>query len=217
MASLTQLEARIRATVGDVRAARFSTTNLVYPIINSAMKELASITRKYNVIDTSFTFTAPGPMDLPSDFIGLNRIRLDDNALWKLDFRQIRQWQAGSSTTPNFYSIKAKKLYLVPSPSANVTLELDYIGTPPELDSGADELDESLGPFRDTYVVAYTCRELSIISQDFEAAQQFAGMLGTNEMKSRDWANTEEMFEDHQIYSAEYATDDSFGRAGWVG
>lgn len=216
MADLDALTARIRASVGDVRAARFSSTTLVHPIINSAMRELAHITQKYNVINAAFVVAAPGPADLPDGFIGLNRIRNSDgNPIWKIDFRQIRDWNVGTSTSPRFFAIKSKKLYLVPTPSVNQTLELDYIGVPPDLTLGTDTIPDELGPFRDSYVVAYACRELSIIGQDFEAAQQFAGQMGTYEMRSRDWANTEDMFENHQVFF-DGATDDSYGRHSWL-
>lgn len=216
MADLDALIARIRRTVGDVRGARFDSAELITPIINSAMRELAHITQKYNVIDAAFSFTAPGPEDLPANFIGLNRIRnSDDNPLWRIDFRDIKQWNVGTSTTPNFYAIKSKKLYLVPNPSSNVTIELDYIAVPADLSAGSDELDASLGPFAEAFVVAYASRELSVIGQDFEAAQIFTGQMGSAEMKSRDWANTEEMFEGHQVYSSNTMVDDSRGR-GWL-
>lgn len=216
MADRDDLVARIRRTVGDVRGARFHETELIVPIINSGMQELAHITQKYNVIDTSFAVTAPGPADLPTGFIGINRVRHSDgNPIWRIDFRQIKDWNAGTSSRPNFYALKAKKIYLVPAPSANITLELDYIGVPADLANGAAEIPEELGPFRDSYVVAYAAKELSIIGQDFEAAQQFAGQLGTYEMRSRDWANTEEMFEGHQVFF-DGSTDDSYGRHSWL-
>lgn len=216
MADLDALIARIRASVGDVRGARFDSDDLVIPIINSGMRELAYITQKYNTIDDTFSVTTTGYADLPDGFIGINRVRNSDgNPIWKIDFRQVRLWNTGTSPSPSFYAIKAKKIYLVPTPSVSQTIELDYIGVPPDLSSGSDELAEELGPFRDAYVVAYACKELSVIGQDFEAAQLYTGQMGTYEMRSRDWANTEEMFEGHQVYY-DGATDDGYGRGSWL-
>lgn len=216
MADLTALIARIRRTVGDVRGARFHETELIVPIINSGMRELAHITQKYNVIDAAFVVTANNSAELPDGFIGINRVRNSaGNPIWKIDFRQVKDWNVGTSTSPSFYAIKSKKIHLVPTPSTNQTIELDYIGVPTDLSLGADVIPDELGPFRDSYVVAYACKELSIIGQDFEAAQQFSGQLGTYEMRSRDWANTEDMFEGHQVYF-DGSTDDSYGRQSWL-
>ena len=214
MADLTALLLQVGRTVGDERNAKYSSV-FVTELLNQGMRELAMITRNYNVA-TTLAVTAPGPTNLPADFIAMNQVKLGENPLWKLDYRQVRNYKNSTASLPSFFVIKNNQIQLYPLPSANVTLNIDYTATPPDLVAGADVPNKSLGSHRDAFLRMYAARELSVIGQDFEAAQHFAGQLGILEMKTRESVNTTDVYDELRVYPEMSMANDDRGVDGWL-
>jgi hypothetical protein len=214
MATYLELKTQIARTVGDERYARFR-IELVGDLINQGYKELAMITRNYNTV-ASFPVTAPGPTNLPPSFISMNRILLGENPLWKIDYRQIRQYKNSTATLPSFYVVKNNQLQLYPLPEADLTLTLDYTAVPPPLSADSDTPHQSLGHHADQFLRMYASRELSIIGQDFEAAQHFAGQLGILEMKTRESISSDDSYELVQVYSDQEMVHDAYSTTRMV-